>query len=195
MASTVWESVRAAYRSSAGGGGGAVYCREASEDAGLAQVSWWWRGREGRGGGDNEVEMSQVGAGERTKNVLILMSDTGGGHRASAEAIRDAFHLQFGDEYRVFVKDLCKEHAGWPLNRMEKSYKFMLKHVQLWKVAFHGTSPRWVHSAYLTAIAAFYAKYVSQFSNYFINIKFCRAIVLKNFSINLFLYLERLASA
>lgn len=46
------------------------------------------------------MEMVQIGA-ERTKNVLILMSDTGGGHRASAEAIRDAFHLEFGDEYNV----------------------------------------------------------------------------------------------
>ena len=50
---------------------------------------------------DDNMEMVQLGA-ERTKNVLILMSDTGGGHRASAEAIRDAFQLQFGDEYRVF---------------------------------------------------------------------------------------------
>lgn len=49
---------------------------------------------------DGYMEMVQIGA-ERTKNVLILMSDTGGGHRASAEAIRDAFHLQFGDQYRV----------------------------------------------------------------------------------------------
>lgn len=46
------------------------------------------------------TELVQLGA-ERTKNVLILMSDTGGGHRASAEAIRDAFRLEFGDEYRV----------------------------------------------------------------------------------------------
>lgn len=49
---------------------------------------------------DETMEMVQIGA-ERTKNVLILMSDTGGGHRASAEAIRDAFKLEFGDEYRV----------------------------------------------------------------------------------------------
>lgn len=49
---------------------------------------------------DGTMEMVQLGA-ERTKNVLILMSDTGGGHRASAEAIRDAFNLEFGDEYNV----------------------------------------------------------------------------------------------
>ena len=60
---------------------------------------------------------------------------------------------------QVFVKDLCKDHAGWPLNNMESSYKFMVKHVQLWKVAFHGTSPRWVHNFYLAALASFYAKY------------------------------------
>ncbi|KAK9141769.1 hypothetical protein Syun_011169 [Stephania yunnanensis] len=84
--------------------------------------------------------------------------DTGGGHRASAEAIRDAFKLEFGDEYRIFVKDVWKEYTGWPLNDMERQYKFMLKHGQLWKVAFHSTSPRWIHSTYLSAIAAFYAK-------------------------------------
>ncbi|KAJ4754406.1 Processive diacylglycerol beta-glucosyltransferase [Rhynchospora pubera] len=105
------------------------------------------------------VELEQIGA-EKTKNVLILMSDTGGGHRASAEAIRNAFQIEYGDAYKVFVKDLCKDHAGWPLNNMESSYKFMVKHVQLWKFAFHGTSPRWVHCMYLAALAAFYAKKV-----------------------------------
>ncbi|GER39737.1 monogalactosyldiacylglycerol synthase [Striga asiatica] len=34
------------------------------------------------------------------KKVLILMSDTGGGHRASAEAIKAAFREEFGDEYQ-----------------------------------------------------------------------------------------------
>lgn len=108
---------------------------------------------------EETVELMDMGA-ERTKNVLILMSDTGGGHRASAEAIRDAFHLEFGDEYRIFVKDVWKEYAGWPLNDMERQYKFMVKHVQLWKVAFHSTSPRWIHNVYLAAMAAVYAKQV-----------------------------------
>lgn len=108
---------------------------------------------------DGTMEMVQLGA-DRPKNVLILMSDTGGGHRASAEAIRDAFKLEFGDEYNIIVKDVWKEYTGWPLNDMERQYKFMVKHVQLWKVAFHSTSPKWIHSMYLAAIAAFYAKEV-----------------------------------
>ncbi|KAL9690489.1 hypothetical protein QQ045_010888 [Rhodiola kirilowii] len=95
----------------------------------------------------------------QTKNVLILISYTGGGHRASAEAFRDAFRLEFRDEYNIDVKDVWKEYTGWPLNSMESQYKFMVKHVQLWNVAFHSTSPKWFHSVYLAAIAAFYAKY------------------------------------
>ncbi|KAK7281609.1 hypothetical protein RIF29_09751 [Crotalaria pallida] len=105
------------------------------------------------------MELLQMGA-ETTKNVLILMSDTGGGHRASAEAIRDAFRMEYGDQYKIFIKDVWKEYTGWPLNDMERSYKFMLKHVRLWNVAFHSTSPRWIHSMYLAAIAAYYAKEV-----------------------------------
>ncbi|KAE8713943.1 putative monogalactosyldiacylglycerol synthase 2 [Hibiscus syriacus] len=110
---------------------------------------------------DGTIQLMQMGA-ERSKNVLILMSDTGGGHRASAEAIRDAFRIEFGDEYRIYVKDVWKEYTGWPLNDMERSYKFMVKHVQLWKVAFHGTSPRWIHSSYLAAIASYYANEVER---------------------------------
>lgn len=62
--------------------------------------------------------------------------------------------------FQIFVKDVWKEYTGWPLNDMERSYKFMVRHVQLWKVAFHSTSPRWIHSVYLAAIAAYYAKYL-----------------------------------
>ncbi|CAL0304965.1 unnamed protein product [Lupinus luteus] len=105
------------------------------------------------------MELLQIGA-EKTKNVLILMSDTGGGHRASAEAIRDAFVMEYGEQYKIFIKDVWKEYTGWPLNDMERSYKFMLRHVQLWNVAFHSTSPKWIHTMYLAAIAAYYAKEV-----------------------------------
>lgn len=38
---------------------------------------------------------------ERTNKLLILMRETGAGHRASAEDICDAFQIKFGDECRV----------------------------------------------------------------------------------------------
>lgn len=50
---------------------------------------------------DNGAPVNGVAEYERPKKVLILMSDTGGGHRASAEAIRAAFNQEFGDEYQV----------------------------------------------------------------------------------------------
>ena len=49
-------------------------------------------------------------------------------------------------------------YEGLHMNDMEGQYKFMVKHVQLWNVAFHSTSPRWIHSVYLAAIAAYYAR-------------------------------------
>lgn len=66
--------------------------------------------------------------------------------------------LPFPCVCKVFIKDVWKEYTGWPLNDMERQYKFMVKHVQLWSLAFHSTSPKWIHSVYLAAIAAFYAK-------------------------------------
>ncbi|XP_026660232.2 probable monogalactosyldiacylglycerol synthase 2, chloroplastic isoform X2 [Phoenix dactylifera] len=144
-----------------GGGGGKQQPRRCSFYVGAAGGSGGDEDGAAAWGAEDEctMELVQLGA-DRPKNVLVLMSDTGGGHRASAEAIRDAFRLEFGDEYRVFVKDLGKEHAGWPLNDMERAYKFMTKHVSLWKVAFHSTYPRWVHCSYLAALAAFYARKV-----------------------------------
>lgn len=50
---------------------------------------------------DDGVPVNGVAEYERPKKVLILMSDTGGGHRASAEAIKAAFNQEFGDEYQV----------------------------------------------------------------------------------------------
>jgi hypothetical protein len=47
------------------------------------------------------VSLFGTDGGKKARNVLILMSDTGGGHRASAEALRDAFRLEYGDAYQV----------------------------------------------------------------------------------------------
>jgi 1,2-diacylglycerol 3-beta-galactosyltransferase len=57
----------------------------------------------GGGGGDADgaVEEEGVARAQAPKKVLILMSDTGGGHRASAEAIKSAFAQEYGDDYQV----------------------------------------------------------------------------------------------
>ncbi|RHN39728.1 putative monogalactosyldiacylglycerol synthase [Medicago truncatula] len=82
------------------------------------------------------------GEGKKAKKVLILMSDTGGGHRASAEAIKAAFYQEYGDDYQVFITDLWSEHTPWPFNQIPKSYSFLVKHGPLWRMTYYGTAPR-----------------------------------------------------
>lgn len=38
---------------------------------------------------------------KQQKTVLIMMSNTGGGHKASAEALQQAFQEKYGDKYKV----------------------------------------------------------------------------------------------
>ncbi len=38
---------------------------------------------------------------------MVLMSDTGGGHRASAEALQAGFEQLYGDDYQVH--SLCRD--------------------------------------------------------------------------------------
>lgn len=61
------------------------------------------RGEDGCGVLEDERLQINGSEGENPKKVLILMSDTGGGHRASAEAIKAAFYEEFGDDYQVRV--------------------------------------------------------------------------------------------
>ncbi|KAJ6808112.1 monogalactosyldiacylglycerol synthase, chloroplastic [Iris pallida] len=96
------------------------------------------------------------------KKVLILMSDTGGGHRASAEAIKSAFNQEFGDEYQVFVTDLWTEHTPWPFNQLPRSYNFLVKHKALWKMTYYGTAPTLVHQPHFAATSAFIAREVAK---------------------------------
>lgn len=71
------------------------------------------------------------------KRILILMSDTGGGHRASAEALRAAFQERYGDAFRVDVVDLWMKHTPWPLNQLPKTYRFLANDTPwLWKLLY-----------------------------------------------------------
>ena len=90
------------------------------------------------------------------------MSDTGGGHRASAEAIKATFEQEYGTEYVVSVVDLWKEHTPWPFNQMPKSYSFLVRHETLWRVAFYVTKPRFVHQPQMAATSSFVARWVGR---------------------------------
>ncbi|KAL2236895.1 UNVERIFIED_CONTAM: putative monogalactosyldiacylglycerol synthase, chloroplastic [Sesamum indicum] len=96
------------------------------------------------------------------KKVLILMSDTGGGHRASAEAIRAAFNEEFGDDYQVFITDLWTDHTPWPFNQLPKSYNFLVKHGTLWKMTYYASAPRVIHRTNFAATSTFIAREVAK---------------------------------
>ena len=57
------------------------------------------------------------------KRVLILMSDTGGGHRAAAEAIRDALYMEQGEQkVAVDMVDVFREYSPVPLKYAPELY-------------------------------------------------------------------------
>ncbi len=66
------------------------------------------------------------------KRVLFLMSDTGGGHRAAADAIRAAMSERYPDTYTFALVDVYRHYTPFPFNRLP----------ELW--------PLWVHKARLT---------------------------------------------
>ncbi|XAR71482.1 Monogalactosyldiacylglycerol synthase [Bertholletia excelsa] len=121
-------------------------------------------GLRGDGYGVLEEEGLHLNAVEsgNPKKVLILMSDTGGGHRASAEAIKAAFEEAFGDEYQVFITDLWKDHTPWPFNQLPRSYSFLVKHGPLWKVTYYASAPRVVHQSNFAATSTFIAREVAK---------------------------------
>lgn len=54
------------------------------------------------------------------KRIVFIMSDTGGGHRASAEAIRDAILEKHEAQFELV--DLFKQYSPYPLNQMPDWY-------------------------------------------------------------------------
>jgi 1,2-diacylglycerol 3-beta-galactosyltransferase len=75
--------------------------------------------------------------------IQILMSDTGGGHRASANALRDAFttlHETYPNQYpnRIVcdIVDIYTDYGPFPYNQFVPAYKIMAEYTFLWKWAY-----------------------------------------------------------
>ncbi|PJF22074.1 MAG: galactosyldiacylglycerol synthase [Phototrophicales bacterium] len=62
------------------------------------------------------------------KRIVFLMSDTGGGHRAAAEAITEALYLQYGhDAVTVSLVDVYRQ-MKYPMNKMPEFYPWIVNH-------------------------------------------------------------------
>jgi 1,2-diacylglycerol 3-beta-galactosyltransferase len=78
---------------------------------------------------------------EEIATIQILMSDTGGGHRASANALRDAFNVLHETEPARFplkihcdIVDIYTDYGPfWPYNSYVPLYKIMAEYSFLWK--------------------------------------------------------------
>lgn len=71
----------------------------------------------------------------RQFSVLILMSDTGGGHRASAQALDAAFDTLHPTS-AVTIVDFWTDIAGFPFNNFPSQYAYLAKHPFLWKCVY-----------------------------------------------------------
>ena len=73
--------------------------------------------------------------------ILLLMSNTGGGHRACSNALRDAL-LERDPELQVDIVDGLEEAGAFPLPHMPKLYTRWSERRHLWGAFFHATNGR-----------------------------------------------------
>ena len=65
--------------------------------------------------------------------IQILMSDTGGGHRASANALRDAFEVLHPGKIQCDIVDIYTDYGPiWPYNDYVAGYKLMAANPWMW---------------------------------------------------------------
>jgi hypothetical protein len=75
--------------------------------------------------------------------IQILMSDTGGGHRASANALRDAFDVLYPNKIQCDIVDIYTDYGPfWPFNGVVAGYKLMAAYPITWEIFYRfGESP------------------------------------------------------
>jgi len=74
------------------------------------------------------------------KRVLMLISDTGGGHRASAMALEAMMRKQTNDKVDVTILDIWTEHGIWPDNQMPQSYRLVARYLPgLYRILYYAS--------------------------------------------------------
>jgi len=95
--------------------------------------------------------VSSNGKPNKALKVLFLSSDTGGGHRASAQSLAGHFELLFpGSTYDIL--DLATEAYLPPYNSIVSYYKHLSAHPSQWKLLYGVTNSRFMERAVDTNI-------------------------------------------
>lgn len=98
------------------------------------------------------------------QRVLFLISDTGGGHRASAAAVAHGLARLHGDAVRCHMVDLLVEHGPWPLNQIPRLYLPLISHyLGLWRLLWWIGDRRLAWRATSTTMLAWNAKRLRRF--------------------------------
>lgn len=67
--------------------------------------------------------------------TLLLMSHTGGGHKASAQALKAGFATHYPQQVEVAMADLLIDYVAPPLNQLPKTYGVIANHMPwLWQM-------------------------------------------------------------
>jgi len=74
-------------------------------------------------------------------HVVIYFTDAGGGHRAAAEAIVEALHLEYGDALITEMVDFFRDRGPRPFRRAPELYPTLVK-TGLWQTSFRATDGR-----------------------------------------------------
>jgi 1,2-diacylglycerol 3-beta-galactosyltransferase len=79
------------------------------------------------------------------KRILILMSKTGGGHLASAQAIQATFAAKYGSKVEATIVDLLMDYLPWPMSEAPKSYGWIANRTPwLWSTLYRAGHTSWI---------------------------------------------------
>ncbi len=77
------------------------------------------------------------------KRIVFLMSDTGGGHRAAAEAIRDALYIRYGKENIDATLIDVFRLSRFPMNYMPEFYPWLVNRSKAsWAIGYNLSNTR-----------------------------------------------------
>src|SRR5262249_47501551 len=65
----------------------------------------------------------------RPLRVLLLFSDTGGGHRSAAEALIEAWQSDHHGAVEAEMVDVFRHYTPFPFNRFGPSYPWIVKYL------------------------------------------------------------------
>lgn len=68
--------------------------------------------------------------------ILVLFSDTGGGHRSAAQAVIEVLEEKHSGEFVLDMVDVFKAYAPYPLSKAPELYPTMVKVPNLWGLGY-----------------------------------------------------------